>query len=166
MVNRVFFLLSVMLLAFFPVSSAENITLEGFEAVCADFKGDGVLFSEFASDFIRRVEKRDDEKAFILIYNLPDEGGSLDNAEITIGVIVDRFVKSTPPLYIRIFDRSSVKKETFEGNHTGFISFYRLLLEDLLRKDAVLTGIPVIIFDAERFIEKGVFCAEILIPVA
>ncbi len=146
--------------------SEGNEYLQDFESVCMDYNEDEGKFSEFVSRMMRKVERKDDERVFMLLYRFPDGARNFEKAEITLGVILDRFVKAAPPLYIRIFDGGNCIREDFDGDEGSFIEFYSLLLESLSKKDAALRGIPVIMFSAPEYIESGRFRAQIFIPVA
>lgn len=161
--------LALSVLIFSGLVSAGNAgeNMPGFEAVCMEYKeGErGLSFSDFLDNFILRIEKSHEERAFMLIYNMPIGSESFDDLHITVGVAVDRFISVESPLFIRIFDDMRVKVRQFSGSEGAFISFYSLILEEFGGKHDSLGGIPVIVFDAEEYIKTGRFDAAVHVPV-
>lgn len=162
MLKRIFFIL--FLFAFYSMLYAQHtVDLSGFQAICKDYNAEE-SFSLFLEHFVFEIEKDIEEKAFMLLYSMPGDE-SLDNGQITAGVITQRYIRVEYPVYIRVFQDADYIKKSYRGDEASFLRYYRALLQDYAGKGIALGGIPIVFFSIEDYLEHGNISGEIFIPV-
>lgn len=134
-----------------------------FETLCIDYDGEAD-FHEFLDGFLRLSERQQYEACFMLLYQISNDRGFI-GSRITLGIVVDRFIKTEGPLYIRIFDHKRFRTEKFEGSEGPFFDFYNMTIQKYAGMDIVLAGIPIVFFDPDIFLETGIIRSEIKVPV-